>query len=88
MALTYREWLKVNPDGNGMQYQAYLTGLAQAARQENESSVERLDTVVELLNDNGTGWDVLSSSDDLTQVTLFDGKFYLDITITEWEEGA
>ena len=53
-----------------------------------DSSVERLDDVVELLNDHGTGWDVLSSNDDLTQVTLFDGKFYLDITITKWEEGT
>jgi hypothetical protein len=46
---------------------------------------ERLDDVIEVLNDKGAGWDVLSSSEDLTQVTLFDGAFYLDITITQWE---
>lgn len=32
MAVTYREWQKANPDGDGMKYQEYLTQRANAAR--------------------------------------------------------
>lgn len=39
MAMTYREWLKVNPEGSGFRYQEYLTGVSEAARQANVTAV-------------------------------------------------
>lgn len=42
MAMTYREWLKEHPNGKGMQYQEYLTGLANAVREANEEPTEQV----------------------------------------------
>lgn len=44
---------------------------------------EKLEEAVDCLA--AKGYDVLSFSTDRDSVTLFDGKFYLDIRVTEWE---